>query len=67
MAERGCWQPIELAPKDVFVLLWWPYWSVEPVIGKWRTAEGRWTSDVAIDEGDESMPIAWMPLPDPPQ
>jgi hypothetical protein len=56
------WQPIETAPKDVFVLVYWPYWANEPVVAKWRTPSRRWESEVAVStEGPD--PTHWMPLP----
>jgi hypothetical protein len=70
------WQPIETAPKQIDpVLLYWPYWTTEPVIGarNYRPDDGhiewfaswhteRWMGDDAEDPG----PTHWMPLPDPP-
>lgn len=47
------------------VLLYWPYWSTEPVIGQyvgstWWTE--RWLGDDEMDPG----PTHWMPLPEKP-
>jgi hypothetical protein len=73
------WRPIATAPKDMnAVLLWWPYWTQEPVIGvrNYKTeydgteiiwldswSTERWLGDDAHDPG----PTHWMPLPDPPR
>jgi len=71
------WQPIDTAPKGMnAVLLYWPYWTKEPIIGErdyrcaddgqitwfdsWHTE--RWLGDDATDPG----PTHWMPLPAPP-
>lgn len=72
------WQPIETAPKDLnSVLLYWPYWTTEPVIGarNYRVLDDgsgyeyfdswhteRWLGEDAEDPG----PTHWMPLPYPP-
>ena len=61
------WEPIETAPKDRDVLLWWPYWSRRPTIGYWKHT--RWMAENALQDsvGDSGpQPTHWMPLPDPP-
>ena len=64
----GGWQAIETAPKDVHVLVWWPYWSLTPVVARLSTAFNRWESEVALESGDAPvLPTHWMPLPLPPQ
>ncbi len=70
MAE---WQPIATAPPDAIwnaVLLYWPYWTEEPVIGNRMSEEHpdiwwteKWLGDDAADPG----PTHWYPLPDTPK
>lgn len=64
------WQPIETAPLNKWVLLYWPHWSDLPVIGRYVRHRSRivmhWQSDQIIsDEG--AAPTHWMPLPEPPK
>lgn len=68
------WQGIESAPKDgTAVLLWWPYWRKEPVIGRYQ--KGEWQSEVKLwdygtgapEDVDEASPQGWQPLPSPPK
>ncbi len=63
---REGWQPIETAPKDAYLLGWWPYWSSTPVIVKFATARGRWESEVALQDDTADKPTHWMPLPPAP-
>lgn len=60
--QRVKWQPIETVPQDEFVLLFWPYWSSMPVIG--RLWGGRWDCSCALSDGEP--PTHWMPLPTTP-
>lgn len=60
------WQPIETAPKNTALLLWWPHWSqFEPIVGWWQI-NGGWQSGELPLEGDNTPPTHWMPLPEPP-
>jgi hypothetical protein len=58
------WQPIETAPPDEPVLVWWSYWSLRPFIAEKYL--GRWTSNWVLSEDGGVEPLAWMPLPAPP-
>lgn len=59
------WQPIETAPKEEWVLLFWPYWNGPiPAVGIY--CDGAWDSDSAISHDGDS-PTYWMPLPPPPE
>lgn len=54
------WQPIETAPKDVWILLYeegliWP--------GGFESEESRWHCPHPDFDGN---PTHWMPLPSPP-
>lgn len=60
------WQPISTWPvgDPNSVLLYWPYWSEEPVIG--QHVDGIWWTDKWLGEDAEDPgPTHWMPLPDP--
>ena len=67
-APQGEWQPIETAPKDRAVLLWWSEASNRPVVGLWcKRGKGHWFSDVTdCQEPEGSNPTHWMPLPSAP-
>lgn len=67
VAQReGSWQPIATAPKEeIPVLLWWPYWSHEPVIGEWDKRCEQWESTASLSS-DGPGPTHWQPLPSPP-
>ena len=60
------WQPIETAPKGVFLLVWEPD-ETEPKTGSiWLAAfdGAQW-----VEDGTEHVidrPTHWMPLPEPP-
>lgn len=62
------WQPIEIAPKCIPILLWWSCCKY-PAVGKWEDDGKRegWRCD-----GDECVPknqqhcTHWMKLPKPP-
>ena len=57
--REGEWQPIETAPKDgTRMLMFWPYWRSDPVIGQW---DGEWYSECQLADGPG--PTHWMPLP----
>lgn len=60
------WQPIASAPKDTYVLAWWPYWSTTPVVAKFASGRNRWESEVALQEDAADKPTHWMPLPSSP-
>ena len=59
------WQPIETAPKDgsPFIGLWTSFWQSYEIRTWWN--DGRWESPFETEEND-SFPIFWMPLPEPP-
>jgi hypothetical protein len=58
------------------VLLFWPYWSQEPVIGEFIRADddyggiwrGVWHTEKWLgDDAEDPGPTHWMPLPDGPR
>ena len=63
VVERG-WQPIESAPRDRCVLLWWPTTTNSPVIGRFDS--GIWMTDWGRLSVPHDSPTHWRPLPDPP-
>lgn len=70
--RAGKWQPIETAPKDGKpILLWYPHWSNIPIIAFWGINEFSrmgWISEWVLSDDDcHAPPIAWMPLPSPPE
>lgn len=68
-APQG-WRDISTAPKDANlnpVLLYWPYWTEEPVIGQREGEGGTWGTEKWLGEDAEDPgPTHWMPLPLPP-
>ena len=62
------WQPIttfNLHDQEA-VLLFWPYWSQEPVIG--FLVNGVWWAERWLgDDAEDPGPTHWMPLPDNPK
>jgi len=74
------WEPIETAPRDRPILLWWPRYTYEadddcgPVMamGQWknnpRTGKSYFADTDELDDYGMSNnpPSHWMPLPDPP-
>lgn len=54
----------ELIPWGTPVLLYWPYWSFQPVIGHYTNQ--HWYSDSALSD-DGPGPTHWMPLPELPK
>ena len=49
------WRPIESAPKDgTQVILWWPYWRNDPIVGFYDTEYQRWSNSVALTDVGES-------------
>lgn len=66
------WQPIETAPKDVSLLLWWrpiaPNKAAETVvIGQVSSYErGKWWNGQTAKYQDLWHITHWMPLPDAP-
>ena len=63
VVERG-WQPIESAPRDRCVLLWWPTTTNSPVIGRFDS--GIWMTDWGRLSVPHDSPSHWRRLPDPP-
>jgi hypothetical protein len=64
------WQPIETAPKDgENILMFWPYWGQEAMIGWYDFYHSQWISNSALStfDQDDHQPTHWMPLPDPPE
>lgn len=61
--ERESWRPISEAPKNTWVLLWWPHWSVSAITGIYN--QGHWHAEIALL--DEVPPTHWRPLPQPPK
>lgn len=63
-AERARWQPIETAPKDRWILGWWPSSNVRDMA--WicipPNVPGQWTEGT----GKPMTPTHWQPLPSPP-
>lgn len=59
------WQPIETAPKNVFIILWGRYWSDEqgwmhsPLVGAWQNERWEVFSNICFG----IRPTQWMPLP----
>lgn len=65
------WQPIDTAPKDRLILLFWPAtggMSIRIACGKWdhdeyaRRPKPYWTSDrkfIGVREHRDRPPIAW--------
>ena len=61
------WQPIATVDMNDPnpVLLFWPYWTQEPVIG--RLVNGIWWTEQWLgDDAKDHGPTHWMPLPDTP-
>lgn len=68
------WQPIETAPKDREILLWFP-WDLPPgnpqgamYVGRWLFSDDgrdRWIDPVDANDLGETC-SHWMPLPTPP-
>jgi hypothetical protein len=61
--EPSAWQPIETAPADEPVLVWWPDWGLKPFIAECYL--GKWSSPRILHE-QCGEPLAWTPLPAPP-
>jgi hypothetical protein len=60
------WQPIETAPKDGCTRLFWDGEYV--TVGMWSERCGMFLCTELGDIGHPNWkPIAWMPLPEPPQ
>lgn len=69
------WQPIETAPKDSEILLWFPRWKAKT--GRFQadkySARPRpyWTMDAerlwGVRDVRLNQPTHWMPLPPPPE
>lgn len=58
------WQPIESAPKNTDILL---YWHDNVWIGRFYQGSGYWSlCDYGGFEDGEDAPTHWMPLPEPP-
>jgi hypothetical protein len=60
------WQPIETAPKDKKIWLWWPEIDEYPVVGEWHKL-GFWMVSRLGAGRVGSDPIHWMPQPEPPK
>lgn len=67
------WQPIETAPRDGTGILLY-YAGIGAIEGEWYAKYGGEWSVVTIDahgcgccSGDSDQPVAWMPLPEPPE
>lgn len=63
------WQPIETAPKDETVLLFWPASYVGAyVTGRRYRDGGPWKTNIdgLIETAGGRGPTHWMPLPTPP-
>lgn len=72
------WQPIDTAPKDRLILLFWPAtggMSIRIACGKWdhdeyaRRPKPYWTSDrkfIGVREHRSHPPTHWMLLPEAP-
>lgn len=62
------WQPIETAPRNERVLVWWPFWStVSPVVAMLDTDVQHWRLIyVQLEQATWPTPTHWMPLPPPP-
>lgn len=68
------WQPIETAPKDKRVMLYFP--KRGPVFGRWdsdayaKTPRPYWSHDnerlFGITDARKNPPTHWAPQPDPP-
>jgi hypothetical protein len=63
LQARLMWQPIDTAPDNTEVLIWWPYWCSRPTIGRKRF--GGWNCDSSLTTIDAPTPTHWMPLPPP--
>lgn len=64
------WQPIETAPKDRAILLWWPQQYHCPVVGHWGDKWSPWIGWKVTGwthEKFQTEPTHWMPLPQSPQ
>jgi len=72
------WQPIETAPKNVRILLWYPvsiFTGINIVAGKWDTDKWAvkprpyWSNDLeqlrGVRSTRENQPTHWMLLPEP--
>ncbi len=64
------WQPIETAPKDTAILLYYHAYA----IGHWNSAAQRWWTYTdghrTVEErvlNSFKPPTHWMPLPEPPK
>jgi hypothetical protein len=63
-AQQPTWQPIETAPKDIYVLAWWPRMNPESACIAIFSASS-FDEDGRFIPTDGS-PALWMPLPAPP-
>jgi hypothetical protein len=67
------WQPIETAPKDGVLLLWFPdmaIWIAGPWRGIWSNLCEEWVIHTPYSAGEKAIvasalpqPTHWMPLP----
>jgi hypothetical protein len=68
LLDQPAWRPIDSAPKDGYVLAWWPYLDeCRPVIA-WRecvSAQSSWATDGHVQHGSDPGPTHWQPLPTP--
>ena len=65
------WQSIETAPRDKWILAWWPEsleWGPEECIAPayWREYKGESGRFQDVSDAFIYQPTHWMPLPPPP-
>ena len=60
------WQPIETAPHDEVVLLYWKDWSGAEYMETARYSTGKRYENGYSDYSQHSWATHWMPLPAPP-
>src|ERR1700749_4051550 len=69
LSEKWDWQPIETAPKDKNILMWWRpidnnEWAESVVIGSVASSEeGKWWNSQRAEYQNLWHITHWMPLP----
>ena len=63
---QSAWRPIEIAPKDQWVLVYERHWGLK--VAKWFCEDQwRYANDTADGGYQCCHPTHWMPLPEPPE